>query len=454
MWIIMGIEQPSLNAVMARLPNAVVHLASFEVAFGLALVIESPILQMLSAATALVRGRRSYRSMLRFMHAWTIVLTSIHVVVSLPRVFAFVAGRVLSVPEEVLEPSQQLFVLLLPLAAMVGYRRLWQGGLIQAGKTGLVGRTMIIRLSVTIGCLAAGFAAHRIVPDRAPGGHIVAGLSLMAGVIAGAAASWWYFRRHVAIEMFEGGGATSPSNPAPSAAASSAAASSAASSDGDEPKTFAQLLAFYVPLSLTSVMSLASRPILAYGIGRSIAPFLSLAAWPVVQSLLFLFTSIALSYQEAVVAMINRDEANEPVVRRFAVRLAVVLTAIFALMSVTGLSRLWFSHVAGLDAELVELARASLVILIVMPAAATGRSFFSGVLVARHRTALLAVAVAANTATLLTLVVLLPRLTTLAGASVAACAFAGANVVQLLVLAVADLAMRRRLRTRIAAGTL
>ncbi|MFW5826789.1 MAG: hypothetical protein ACOCU4_01785, partial [Alkalispirochaeta sp.] len=37
MWIIMGIEQPSLNAIIARLPDAEVHLAAFEVAFGLAL---------------------------------------------------------------------------------------------------------------------------------------------------------------------------------------------------------------------------------------------------------------------------------------------------------------------------------------------------------------------------------------------------------------------------------
>ncbi|MCG8479526.1 MAG: hypothetical protein MI724_10550, partial [Spirochaetales bacterium] len=63
-------------------------------------------------------------------------------------------------------------------------------------------------------------------------------------------------------------------------------------------------------------------------------------------------------------------------------------------------------------------------------------------------------AVAANTATLVTLVVLLPRLSGLAGASVAAYSFAGANVVQLLVLAGSDLVMRRRLRDRVGAGTL
>ena len=75
-----------------------------------------------------------------------------------------------------------------------------------------------------------------------------------------------------------------------------------------------------------------------------------------------------------------------------------------------------------------------MVVLIVMPIAVTGRSFFSGVLVARERTGFLSVAVMANTVVLLTLVILLPRLTGLVGTIVAAIAFSSANVVQLAVL--------------------
>ncbi|MFW5694585.1 MAG: hypothetical protein ACOCYB_05415 [Alkalispirochaeta sp.] len=423
MWIIMGIEQPSLNGIIARLPRAAVHLAAFEVAFGLALVIESPILQMLSAATALVLGKRSYRSLARFMHVWAVALTALHLVASRPVVFAWITGSILGVPADVRGPAQSVFTILIPFAAMVGYRRLWQGALIRAGKTKRVARTMVIRLIATIGGLATGLMWHRVSPETALPGHVVGALSLMLGIVVGAAAAWWYFRREVLRHLAEG--------------------------PEDVVKTPRQLVAFYIPLSLTSIMTLVSRPVLAFGISRSVQPFLSLAAWPVVQSLMFLFTSIALSYQEAVVAKMGETRANEEVLRRFGVLLGGSLTIIFFVLGYTGGSAIWFDRIAGLSPELIELARPAMMILVLMPFLVTGRSYFSGILVSRDRTDLLGMSVLANTVVLLALVTLLPRLTNIAGASVAAISFAGANAAQLTVLILGDARERRRRRGQV-----
>ena len=103
-------------------------------------------------------------------------------------------------------------------------------------------------------------------------------------------------------------------------------------------------------------MALVSRPILAFGIARSVQPLESLATWPVINSLLFLFTSIALSYQEAVVAKARETRANVPVLRRFGVIMMAVLTSLFVVLSVSGGSALWFRDIAGLRPELVALA--------------------------------------------------------------------------------------------------
>lgn len=406
MWLLMGIEQPALNGVMARLPRATLSLAAFEVAFGIALVIESPILQILSAATALVRGPRSYRQMLRFMHILAAVLTTIHFVLSRPAVFVVIADGILGVPAHVVEPAREAFTWMIPFAALVGYRRLWQGSLIQLGNTGVVAHTMVIRLVTTLLGLALGVVLVRVT-GMIITGSTVAGWSLIAGVFAGAVSSWWFYYR------------------APERLVSAA---------DDQPRTSKDLLKFYVPLSLTSIMALVSRPILAFGISRSVAPLESLATWPVINSLLFLFTSIALSYQEAVVAKINESDANVRVLRRFGLILTGVLTAMFLAISVSGGTTLWFRGVAGLSPELVALARPAMVILIVMPIAVTGRSYFSGVLVASEKTGFLSIAVLANTVVLLSSVILLPKLTDMVGTVVAAIAFGGANVVQLIIL--------------------
>lgn len=408
MWIVMAIEQPALNGLIARLPRAAVHLAAFEVAFGLALVIESPILQMLSASTALARGRESYRRLLNFMHGLGGSLVLLHVLIVLPPVFAWLSGQVLGVPEEVRGPAREVLIILIPFAPMVGYRRFWQGALIRAGLTGLVARTMIIRLVVTIGGLAVGLLWFRQAPETVPGGHVLAAWSLVLGVIAGAIAAGWYAARRVVPQLGD--------------------------DDPDAVKGLPALLRFYVPLSLTSVMLLASRPVLAYGMSRSVEPVLSLAAWPVVQSVLFLFTSIALSYQEAVVAQRREDGSTDLVLRRFGLVLGCGLSGMLLLMSFSGGARLWFRYVAGLTPELVELATPAMMILVAMPLIVSLRSYVSGRMVARERTGLLGVSVGANTTTLVLLVVLLPTLTSLVGAILAAIAFVAANTAQLAVL--------------------
>ena len=420
MWLLMAVEQPSLNAAMARLPRAALHLAAFEVAFGLTLVIESPILQMLSAGTALVTGRRSYRSLLRFMHSLAVILTAAQFVLSRPVVFSWIAGGLLGVPAETVEPARQVYAILVPFSALVGYRRLWQGALIRAGETGLVARTMVLRLVATVGFLVVGGVMNLRGGAGVPAGHVVAATALLIGVFTGAVSSWWYFRRRVLPRLTD--------NPE------------------EEVKGLGQLLAFYVPLSLTSVMALVSRPVLAFGISRSVAPFLSLAAWPVVQSLLFMFTSIGLSYQEAVVAKMGTHGENEGVLRRFGLIFSGILTALFIVLAYTGGSALWFDHIAGLEPELIALARPAMMVLVLMPLLITGRSYFSGVLVSRDSTSFLGYSVVANTLVLVSLVVALPRFTALPGATVAAIAFTGANLAQVLFLWWGDARSRRAIR--------
>ncbi|MFA7567349.1 MAG: hypothetical protein WCY01_10015 [Alkalispirochaeta sp.] len=420
MWILMSIEQPALNGVMARLPAPTLSLAAFEVAFGVALIIESPIIQMLSTGTAVVRGPRSYRQMIHFMHVLAILLATAHFILSRPVVFHFIAVRIMGIPEEVALPARRAFTILILFAPLVGYRRLWQGGLIQLGETGAVAKTMVVRLVVTLGALFMGIvvvrSGHMVVP-----GYVVGALALMAGIGTGAAASWWYYWK---LRKFD----STPDRP------------------DDQVRTIRSLLAFYVPLSLTSVMELASRPILAFGIARSVMAMDSLSTWPVVNSLFFLFSSIALSFQEAVVAQAGRSTKNIPVLVKFGLILMAALAGLFLLITMTGGSRFWFRVVAGLPPSLVDLAQPAMYILIVLPVAVTLRSLLSGILVAREKTGFLTIAVSANTVVLLTLVVVLPRFTDLVGTIVAAIALVSAVTAQALVLWLGNYLSRRTAR--------
>src|SRR5215831_7834436 len=106
-WVLMGLELPLASAAMARMPQATVSLAAYGgVVFPLALLIESPILMLLTASTALARDRRSYGVVRRFMLTSAGLLTVLHALLAFTPLFDLVAGHLIGVPEPVREPAR------------------------------------------------------------------------------------------------------------------------------------------------------------------------------------------------------------------------------------------------------------------------------------------------------------------------------------------------------------
>ncbi|MFP4444412.1 MAG: hypothetical protein ACLFST_14930, partial [Spirochaetia bacterium] len=261
MWLIMGVEQPVIAAVIARMPDPELNLAVFGIAFSLALVIESPIIQLLAAGTALSGTKTGYRKILAFTHLLSISLTAIHALIAVTPLFSILMRHIIQIPEELIEPSRRAFIALLPWSASIAYRRLWQGVLIKHKKTVYIPATMIIRLGATSIVLFTGF----FMKDTA--GSLIGALSLTAGV-AGGAVSAGLFSRNTIKQI--------------------------PLSDNHETAevSWKYLFRFYTPLALTSFIVLSARPILTFGIAQAPEPISSLAVWPVITAFLFLFHSI------------------------------------------------------------------------------------------------------------------------------------------------------------------
>jgi hypothetical protein len=56
-WFMMAVEGPFLAAVIARLAEAKFNLAAYGVAYAVALLVESPVIMLMSAATHTRTGR-------------------------------------------------------------------------------------------------------------------------------------------------------------------------------------------------------------------------------------------------------------------------------------------------------------------------------------------------------------------------------------------------------------
>lgn len=357
-WLLMAAEGPFLAAVIARLPDATYNLAAHGVAFALAVVVESPVLMLMSAATALVRDHESFVKLRRFGWVLNGAGTLLLLLALLPGPYRWVTGTVLGLPPEIASLTYGALWFYLPWPAAIGYRRFLQGVLVRSGRTRLVAYGTAIRLVAMIAGALVGF--HWL---DMPGAW-VGGLALSFAVTVEAVAA-----RFMAAETIREirAGAWQGSSDRP-------------------PLRYRDILSFYYPLALTSLIGLSMHPMLTFFMGRSVRPIESLAAFPVVNALGFLFRSVGLAYQDAAIALMgDRMEHVEPV-RRFAYGLAVATTFGLALVAFTPLADFWFVTLSGLPAELIPFTVVPVMLAVPLPALTTTLALQQAMLVQIRRT--------------------------------------------------------------------
>jgi hypothetical protein len=131
---------------------------------------------------------------------------------------------------------------------------------------------------------------------------------------------------------------------------------------------FRSITKFYYPLALTSVLSLGVQPFVTFFLGRSYMSVESLAVLPVVSSLVFIFRSLGLSFQEVNIALIGEKRQNHLILKNFALYLGIIVTILISMIALTPLAEIWFINVSGLSKELADLSYLPLKIMILLPA--------------------------------------------------------------------------------------
>ncbi len=369
-WLMMSVEGPYIAAIVARMPAAERNLAAFGVATSLAWLIESPIMMLFSAATALVHDRASYVALRRFANLLNAAVTIAMIVLTLPPVFRLIGEKLIGLPPAISDQAHAATLMLILWPAAIGYRRFYQGVLVRHRLTRRVAYGTVVRL-VAMSATAALLAFLTSLP-----GATIGAMALIAGVVGEALASRW-MARHVVSSLLES------DHVAPGA-----------------PLTLPFIARFYYPLALTSVLSMALGPLVTFGLGRGKWPVESLAVWPVITALVFLFRSGGIAYQEVSIALLGDRREHYRPLASFARRIGGVLTLGLAVVAFTPLTTLWFQRVSGLSPDLASLSVLPARILILMPALEVLLSLERGVLVHAHSTRLVTWATVIEVATI------------------------------------------------------
>ncbi len=354
-WLMMSLEGPFISAVIARLAAPKSNLAAYGVAFSLALMAEAPIIMIMSASTALVRNQQSFQTMKRFVFWMNTIITAAMVLILIKPVFHVIVGRMIGLPPHLEHLTWIGCLVMLPWPAAIGYRRFYQGVLIRHNRTRFVAYGTVVRL-LTMGSTALVLALATSLQ-----GAIIGGAALAAGVVAEAVVS-----RLMASEVIR--------------------EKLSSSDQGQYSLTMWKIWTFYYPLALTTILALGVRPMVTFFMGQSPMALDSLAVFPVVHALTFMFICLGLSFQEVVIALVGDSHDNYLPLRNFALVLAAATSLGLGLITFTPLSQVWFMTVSGLSPDLAAFSNLPARILTLIPALWVLLSFQRGILVNEAKT--------------------------------------------------------------------
>jgi O-antigen/teichoic acid export membrane protein len=352
-WLMMSLEGPFIAAVIARLIEPKFNLAAYGVAFSFALIAESPIIMIMSASTKLVKSNNTYKKLKNFTFTLNGIITLIMLTGLLPPVFDFITLNLIGLPKEVAILTYKASFVLLPWPAAIGFRRFYQGILISSNKTKFVALGTAVRL------ISMATTALILYHLHITTGAVTGALSLSVGVSLEAIATYLMSVNSIKNLI---------------------------SSNNTESISYLQIVKFYYPLAITSILALGVHPIVTFFLSKSRLPVESLAVLPVVNSLVFIFRSMGLSYQEVGIALIGNNFENLKKLKQFALILGISSSLALSIIAFSPLSKLWFHNISGLSELLTSIAITPTKIMVLFPALSVLISWQRSILVSSKNT--------------------------------------------------------------------
>jgi hypothetical protein len=146
-----------------------------------------------------------------------------------------------------------------------------------------------------------------------------------------------------------------------------------------------EMLNYYIPLSLTQVLLLVASPIGSAAMSRMPLALESLAAWPVVGSVSYIFRAFGGAYNEVVVALVDERRSTRPLAR-FGIALAVASTGLLGVLMIPAAAGAVFGGLLDLVDPLPGMVWNCLFIILPVPAITVAQSYYQGTILASRNT--------------------------------------------------------------------
>lgn len=351
----MTIEGPWIQGVIARKPDSETQLAAFGLIFSLSVLIETPIIMLLATSSALSRNRQAYQVLWRFMMGINVFVTVVALLMAFTPLLDFYLDSLLNIPPHIIEATRSGMQIMVLWSAFIGYRRFHQGILIRFGNTRYIGYGTVIRIVVS-GGVAIGLGAITQVA-----GAVIGAFALIFAVATEAIYTYFVSRKDVQHLLKTAIPKTMKS------------------------LTYRDALNFHIPLAATSVITLLIRPFIERGLASMPDATESLAAWPIVFSIMLIMRSGGMAYQEVVISL-NQSQEHHNILRGFTLRLGLGLTIFMTLFAYSPLINIYNQTILDVPQNLHALILLGTQSAIFIPLLTTLQSYLRALLMLTDRT--------------------------------------------------------------------
>lgn len=349
-WLFMSIESPISIAIISRLEEAKTHTAAFLMLMGLALWIESPVIDLLSTSTTLGRRREAYSVLRKFALVTMAWCTIAHAAVAATPLYGWITMDLLRLPREVVDALQLPLQIMIPWSACIGWRRFRQGILIRSGNTRAVGLGTAIRVVTMAGVGGALFVAGGL------SGTVTTAIALICSVFSESVFVHWASRG--AVRRLQPGG---------------------------EPITLRTVARFHLPLTMTTMLTLTTGPVVGAALAKASNPVLSMAAWQVTSTLVWMHRTVVFALPEVVITLYRPGQEGR-MLKRFCLWVGMVASGMLFGLWASGGDMAFFTRVLGTDAETARLAHLATGIAVLFPFINALQSFAKGTLSVHRQT--------------------------------------------------------------------
>ncbi|OCQ89617.1 hypothetical protein BCD64_16755 [Nostoc sp. MBR 210] len=349
--VAMTLGDPLQTSALSRLPFPQETLAGVGVVKGVAVFLESPIIMILHASTALGGQIKSRRALWQFTVIVGLALSGIFLLLTWEPLYNWLLLDVFGVSSSIAARGRTAFMLMFLWPFVIAWRRFFQGLLIRAQKSMAVGWASLARLTWVIVALSVGVSLR-------VDGAFLAGITMMGAILIEAVLVTWFCVRLGAIAILN---------------------QQAYSETKKLPQTFIGVTFYYLPLASTMLVVWGARAILLSLIARSFDGSLALAVWPAAWGLLLSIANGTRMIQQVVISAY--EETSKRTLVAFVIIVGLSFTLIPFFLGFTEQGLFLLRQFLGNNTSLVEAARPVIQTLSCLPLLLAVQNTFQGLLI-------------------------------------------------------------------------